>query len=144
MFSNRSNSIINLKPELKICNVITTADLKQLVDITRFNKFQWGLYDLEYYGGRVGYIKDVTMKGRVTIFQSGKMISTGANSIKQSIEQLKDSMTLMNRNELIESISLNPIVRNVVATLNIGKKLNLEVLDGNLSRSRYVPTQFPG
>ena len=72
------------------------------------------------------------------------MISTGTNSIKQSIEQLKDSMTLLNRNELIESISLNPIVRNVVATLNIGKKLNLEVLGGNLSRSRYLPTQFPG
>jgi transcription initiation factor TFIID TATA-box-binding protein len=72
------------------------------------------------------------------------MISTGARSVKQSIEQLEVSMNLLDRNNLVESISLNPIVRNVVATLNIGKKLNLNSLAQNLSKSKYEPDQFPG
>lgn len=63
------------KDEIIIENVVATPDLKQRVEITLFNRFNWGLYDLEYYGGRVGYIKDVYMQGKITIFPSGKMIS---------------------------------------------------------------------
>ena len=74
--------------ELKIQNIITTADLKQPIDITKFNEFHWGrMLVLENnYNGRVAYIKDSKMQGRVTIFQSGKMISTGAKSINQAAD----------------------------------------------------------
>ena len=74
--------------EIKIQNVITTADLKQKVDATKFKNYPWGTYDIEYYGGRCGYVKDYSMSGRVTVFLSGKMISTGAKSTVKSIEQL--------------------------------------------------------
>jgi len=48
----------------------------------------WGRYDTEIYGGKCGYIKDITMRGRVTVFLSGKMISTGADGVSQSLKQL--------------------------------------------------------
>ena len=63
---------------MKIRNVVTTADLVQDVDITKFVEFPWGIYDLTYYGGRCGYIKDKLIQGRVTVFKSGKIISVGA------------------------------------------------------------------
>ena len=53
-------------------------------------------------------------------------------------------MNLMYKNKFIEIVSLTPIVRNIVATLNIGKKLNLNSLVQNLSKSIYEPDQFPG
>ena len=73
------------------------------------------------------------------------MISTGAKSINQAYEQLISSMNLMHKNNFIEQIVyLIPRVRNIVATLNIGKKLNLTSLSQNLSKSIYEPEQFPG
>jgi transcription initiation factor TFIID TATA-box-binding protein len=146
MSSKTNNKNGNSKlHEVKIQNVISTAGLKQPIDITKFNEFPWGRYDIEdNYNGRVAYIKDSKMQGRVTIFQSGKMISTGAKSINQAGEQLTDSMNLMYKNNIIEEIVyLIPLIRNIVATLNIGKKLNLNSLVQNLSKSIYEPDQFP-
>ena len=53
-------------------------------------------------------------------------------------------MNLMHKNNFIEIVYLIPRVRNIVATLNIGKKLNLTSLSQNLSKSIYEPEQFPG
>jgi len=69
----------------KIVNVVTTADLKQKVDIKKFPEFAWGIYDKHTYGGRCGYVRANKMQGKVTMFPSGKMISLGAKSTKQSI-----------------------------------------------------------
>ena len=64
------------------------------------------------------------------------MISTGAKSINQAYDQLTDSMNLMYKNNIIEEIVyLIPLIRNIVATLNIGKKFNLTSLSQNLSKS---------
>lgn len=71
------------RSQYQITNVITTANLKQSVDAPRFVNHPWGRYDLEYYGGRCGYVKDKKMIGRVTVFLSGKMISTGAKSVAE-------------------------------------------------------------
>ena len=50
---------MNLKPELKIQNVITTSDLKQRIPIVRFNEFEWGRYDVEgNYNGTVAYVEN--------------------------------------------------------------------------------------
>ena len=75
----------------RIRNVIATADLKQNVDAQKFINYPWGTYDLQYYGGRCGYVKDETIQGRVTVFLSGKMISIGAKSVQGSVIQLEKS-----------------------------------------------------
>jgi TATA-box binding protein (TBP) (component of TFIID and TFIIIB) len=60
---------------VKIENVVTTANLNKHVDIAKFIKDPWGMYDLEYYDGICGYVNDQMIRGRVTLFKSGKMIS---------------------------------------------------------------------
>lgn len=59
----------NLSSHYLIRIVISTADLKQSVEISKFNSYDWGRYDLvNNYNGRVGYVKDKFMEGRTTVF----------------------------------------------------------------------------
>lgn len=87
-----------------------------------FKQHSWGRYDTEIYDGRCGYIRDVGMRGRVTVFLSGKMISTGADGVSQSLEQLSQAKTLLLEVGLIKDITFHPIVQNIVATLDLGSR----------------------
>lgn len=114
------------------------------MDATRFVNYSWGRYDLKYYKGRCGYIKDEKIKGRVTVFLSGKMISTGARSIQESIHQLERAMELMVMNNFVRSISLSPAVQNIVATVSLLSRIDLKAVATCVSKVTYEPDQFPG
>ncbi|MDP9288204.1 MAG: hypothetical protein M3P08_08410 [Thermoproteota archaeon] len=128
---------------MKIQNVITTADLRQYVDITKFGKYPWGRYDIEYYGGRCGYVKD-KMQVRVSVFYSGKMISTGAKRIPASIEQLRHTMEILATEKFIERTRLEPKVQNILATTDLKNKIDLNRAASTLPRFNFEPEQFPG
>jgi transcription initiation factor TFIID TATA-box-binding protein len=129
---------------IKVQNVITTADLKQPVDAVRLNQFSWGRYDLVgNYNGKVGYVKDDKMQGRVSVFLSGKMISTGAKSVLQSVQQLEHTMDLLIIGNFIKRQQLEPKVHNIVAVMDIPGKLDMNQLSQKLSRMIYEPDQFP-
>jgi len=118
--------INSLSKGLTIVNVVTTADLKQKVNIEKLNDFAWGIYDQISYRGICGYIKTPDMKGRVTIFTSGKMISIGSNSIQDSIDKLNQAKFFLLKENLIHDIELKPILRNTITTMDFAKKLNLK------------------
>ncbi len=63
-----------LLSEIKIQNTVCTADLKQHIDIASFNKYEHLSSNLDLY--QCGYVKDNDMIGRVTVFGSGKLISS--------------------------------------------------------------------
>jgi transcription initiation factor TFIID TATA-box-binding protein len=129
---------------LKIQNVISTADLHQNVDARKFNQYPWGKYDTEIYGGRCGYIKDEEMLGRVTVFLSGKAISTGAKSVLASIWQLEHVMDLLTINKLAERVNLDYKVQNIVGTLDLQRTFDIKKVIGSLSNYIYEPDNFPG
>jgi transcription initiation factor TFIID TATA-box-binding protein len=128
----------------KIQNVVSTADLRQNIDATRFNNFSWGRYDKAYYRGRCGYVKDEEIKGRVSLFLSGKMISTGATTMPMSIQQLEHTMDLLIHNKLAERVSLEPKIQNIVAILDLQIKLDVKKVIQSLSNYIYEPDNFPG
>lgn len=132
----------NLRKELKIVNVVTTADLLQEIDIGSFNKYQFLHSNLELY--QCGYVKDDTMIGRVTVFRNGKMISVGTKSPYQSSTELRKAVKTMKKYNLIKSKKIKPNVRNIVAHIDFGNKINIEKMARTLSRSLYEPEQFPG
>jgi transcription initiation factor TFIID TATA-box-binding protein len=129
---------------LKIQNVVSTSDLHQHVDARKFNQYQWGRYDIELYGGRCGYIKDEGMQGRVSVFLSGKMISTGAKEVSFSILQLHHSLELLVTNKLAKRVELECKVQNIVATLDFQKALDVKKVTSSLANYIYGPDNFPG
>jgi TATA-box binding protein (TBP) (component of TFIID and TFIIIB) len=133
-----------LKSKLAIVNVVTTASLNQKVSIEKFVKFGWGIYDTAIYGGRCGYVKTPEMDGRVTVFQSGKMISIGGKSIKKSIEQLNEAKFHLVREKLVADTILRPKVQNIVATITIPQPLSIAKTYDKLIGAIYEPEQFPG
>lgn len=128
----------------RIANVISTADLKQKVDIYSFNSYNWGRFDHENnYNGRVGYVKDFNMDGRVTVFLSGKLISTGAKSVISSIKQLEQTRDILYLYKLIKKTHIESSVRNIVATYKIKENFSFDRFI-RMASVIYEPEQFPG
>jgi len=128
--------------EIKIVNVVSTADLKQSIDIASFNKYKHLTCNLDLY--RCGYIKDDIMVGRVSVFANGKLISAGAKSIEQSYFELKKACKILKDYHLTNSYKIQPKIQNIVANVDFECKLDIEKLIGVLPRSIYEPEQFPG
>ncbi len=131
------------KFDYKIANVVSTSDLKQKIDIYSFNNYSWGRFDIENnYNGRVGYVKDSVMKGRVTVFLSGKIISTGARSTYSSIEQLEKTHDILLMYKFIKKTNIESKIRNIVATYKIKEFLFDRFI--KTASVIYEPDQFPG
>ncbi len=131
-----------LIPELKIQNTVTTADLKQEIDIASFNEYDHLSSNLDLYA--CGYVKDDSMVGRVTVFRSGKLISVGTKSPEQSGKELRKASRILQKYNLSKSVKIIPIVRNIVSRFNLERKLDIETLARTLPKSLYEPEQFPG
>ena len=84
------------------------------------------------------------MQGRVSVFFSGKLISIGAKSVALSIWQLEHALDLLNRNKLAKEVNLVYKVQNIVATLDLHKRLDVKRVVDSLSNYIYEPDIFPG
>ena len=135
---------LEIKPreEITVVNVVCTADLKQSIDIASFNEYKHLSSNLELY--RCGYVKDDVMRGRVTVFRNGKLISVGTRSIAQAIFELKKASKILQKYGLSKAKKITPIVRNIVAHCILENSIHLEKLARALPRSMYEPDQFPG
>jgi len=130
-----------LRSEIRISNVVTTADLKQKVNLQNFNKFKSLSSNLSLY--KCGYVKDKKMIGRVSVFESGKLISVGTKNTSQSIYELENAVKILQKFKLVKPTKIFPIVRNIVSSAFLGKKLDLLALAVTLPKSIYEPDQFP-
>ena len=83
------------------------------------------------------------MKGKVSIFSSGKLINVGTKSLKQAQQDLDITVTILVSEGSIKPISIVAGLRNIVAVQNIGTTVDLEemalIVDGI-----YEPEQFSG
>ena len=125
-----------------IVNVVATAALNQKLDLDELGKFREILHDSDVYGGRVAYFKTSKMKGKVSLFASGKMISVGTTSEKEAFYELEYAKKFLVEKGFMKPILLQPKVRNIVATADLGESVNLEELSKNC-RMIYEPEQFP-
>jgi len=126
-----------------IVNVVVTAALNQDFDLYELRKFKEILHDSEIYGGRVAYFKSSKMKGKVSIFPSGKMISVGTTSEKEAFHELEYTMKFLVKKGLAKPIRLRPIIQNIVVTADFGKNIMLGELS-KICKIIYEPEQFPG
>ncbi len=136
------NTEEKLLPNIKIQNVVCTAEINQTVAIDSFNKYRYLESNIDLY--RCGYVKDDLMVGRVTVFGNGKLISVGTKSSKQAEKELRKAIKILQNYDLIKHVRISPKTRNIVARYDLGKKLPVEKLARTMPKSMYEPEQFPG
>ena len=128
---------------IKIVNVIAVTDTRMKVDFERLRQAPFVHYDPKKYGGRVAYVKTKTMYGKVSVFNSGKLISIGTKSVKQANEDLAVVVDILgnhaNQGQEMPAVQ----VANIVFSADIGKELDLEKIAAEIHEAIYEPEQFP-
>ena len=135
--------MLKVNATIRIENVVASATLKQRVDLNAVVKGYPGVeYRPEQFPGLVFRLK--RPKTATLIFNSGKMVCTGAKSEKESrravmkvVKELKGSgIVIINKPELK--------IQNIVASANLGGLIDLEKAAYILGKTMYEPEQFPG
>ena len=129
--------------EVRIVNIVVSSDLEHDVPLEKMAATLSNTeYNPEQFPGLVLRIKEP--KTTALIFSSGKIVVTGARSLKkvrEAINKIKEALKKINIKIIIEP-KIN--IQNMVASGDIGMRLNLNKLAMKLNNTEYEPEQFPG
>lgn len=131
------------KKEIKIQNIVATASLEQDVPLIKLAETLPNTeYNPEQFPGLVMRIKEP--KTSALVFSSGKIVCTGAKSMKKVKEAIR--AIIKNLAKIKIKVTVFPVVKvqNMVASGSIGMDLNLNKLALELENTEYEPEQFPG
>jgi len=129
--------------DVKITNVVATADLRQHLDLNMISQLTPGAkYNPQQFPALIYKLQ----RPRTTtlLFTSGKMVCTGAKSsrlAKRAVAQLINKLT---SNGIVIIARPDPEVQNIVATVDLHGIIDLESVAERLSHTLYEPEQFPG
>ena len=127
----------------RIENVVATATLNQRIDLNAVVK---GNPTVEYrpkqFPGLVFRLK--RPKTAMLIFNSGKMVCTGAKCEKEAKRAIKKVIMELKNNGIIIVGKPEIKVVNMVASANLLGRIELEEAAYSLGSNMYEPEQFPG
>ena len=128
---------------INISNFVATGNLKQAIDLKLTSKLSYVRFDLDVY--RCAYIKTPEMHSKVSVFETGKMISIGTKSRIEARQDLVKVVKYLTEKKIAQKIdsTLDFQVRNIVITGEVDLATNLKELYSNLDNSMYEPDQFP-
>jgi transcription initiation factor TFIID TATA-box-binding protein len=131
------------KAIIKIQNVVAAATLNQKVDLNAVVKSYPGVeYRPEQFPGLVFRLK--RPKTATLIFNSGKMVCTGAKSEKEARRAVMNVVKELKKGGIIIISRPNLKVVNMVASASLGGRVDLELATSALRKTMYEPEQFPG
>jgi len=131
------------KPIIIIQNIVASAALNQKINLKLIvEKFPHAEYNPKVFPGLVFRLKKP--KTATLIFETGKMVCTGAKSEKEAIQAV-NKVTKELKNQGIPITNKPTItVQNIVASAALGGEIDLESVVFKLKRVMYEPEQFPG
>jgi transcription initiation factor TFIID TATA-box-binding protein len=131
------------KPIITIQNIVASAALNQKINLKLIvEKFPHAEYNPKVFPGLVFRLKKP--KTATLIFETGKMVCTGAKSEKEAIQAV-NKVTKELKNQGIPITNKPTItVQNIVASAALGGEIDLESVVFKLKRVMYEPEQFPG
>ena len=122
---------------------MASASLNQRFDLNAIVKGYPGVeYRPEQFPGLVFRLKKP--KTATLIFNSGKMVCTGAKSEKESKRAVMKVVRELKRSGIIIIGKPEMKVQNIVASSNLAGLIDLERSAYSLGRTMYEPEQFPG
>jgi len=133
-----------VKPKVSIVNIVVTCDLGMRLDLKKVARLSGFYYDPHIYRGRAAYFQDHKTKGKIILFNSGKLISVGVKSEDEAIHDLKYVTKLLIKANIVENDFTNHKISNIVAVADIGKPIDIEALASRVKGAIYEPEQFPG
>jgi transcription initiation factor TFIID TATA-box-binding protein len=132
-----------VETSIKIENVVGTAKLNQRIDLNAVVKGYPGVeYSPEQFPGLVFRLK--RPKTATLIFNSGKMVCTGAKSEKESRRAVMKVVKELKKSGIIIIGKPELKIVNIVASASLGGRVELEESAYSLGRTMYEPEQFPG
>ncbi|MCW3997978.1 MAG: TATA-box-binding protein [Candidatus Bathyarchaeota archaeon] len=132
-----------VKATIRIENVVASATLNQKVDLNAVVKGYPGVeYRPEQFPGLVFRLK--RPKTATLIFNSGKMVCTGAKSEKESRRAVMKVVKELKKGGIIIIGKPELKIQNIVASASLGGMIDLEKAAYTLEKTMYEPEQFPG
>ena len=133
----------NRKPTITIQNIVASATLDQRMNLKLIvQKFPQTEYNPKVFPGLVFRLKKP--KTATLIFETGKMVCTGAKSEKEDVQAVNKVTRELNSHGIPVSGKPAVIIQNVVASAALGGEIDLENVVYKLKRVMYEPEQFPG
>ena len=131
------------KASINIENVVASATLDQRVDLNAVVKGHPGVeYRPEQFPGLVFRLKKP--KTATLIFNSGKMVCTGAKSEKEARRAVMKVVKELKKGGIIIIGKPKLKIQNIVASAGLGGNIDLEKSTYALEKTMYEPEQFPG
>jgi len=128
---------------IRIENVVGTGTLNQRIDLNAVVKGNPGVeYRPRQFPGLVFRLK--RPKTATLIFNSGKMVCTGAKSEKEARRAVMKVVKELKKSGIIIIGKPEIKVVNMVASANLSGRIELEDCAYSLGRTMYEPEQFPG
>jgi len=132
-----------VEASIRIENVVASATLNQRIDLNAVVKGYPGVeYRPEQFPGLVFRLK--RPKTATLIFNSGKMVCTGAKSGKEARRAVMKVVKELKKSGIIIIGKPELKIVNMVASVNLGGVIDLERSAYSLGRTMYEPEQFPG
>ncbi len=131
------------RPLIAIVNVVASATIDQrldLLDITK--KFPDVEYHPDQFPGAVFRLNNP--KTATLLFSSGKMVCTGAKSQELAEIAVSKVVEMLRKGKIKIKNDAIVTIQNIVSSINLGGRVNLEQAARTLPRSMYEPEQFPG
>ena len=135
--------MVQSKPVIAIVNVVASATIEQklnLLNITK--KFPHVEYHPEQFPGAVFRLQEP--KTATLLFGSGNMVCIGAKSEEMAIKAVNAVVRKLRKGKIRIKKEPKVTIQNIVSSINLGGKVNLEQAARTLPRSMYEPEQFPG
>ena len=131
------------KAVINIVNVVVSVTLNQKVDLNAVVKsYPEVEYRPEQFPGLVFRLK--RPKTATLIFNSGKMVCTGAKSEKESRRAVMTVVKELKKGGIIIISKPELKTQNIVASASLGGRVDLEQAVSTLGKAMYEPEQFPG
>ena len=132
-----------VKASISIENVVASATLNQKVDLNAVVKGYPGVeYRPEQFPGLVFRLK--RPKTATLIFNSGKMVCTGAKSETEARRAVMKVVKELKKGGIIIISKPELKIQNIVASGILGGLIDLEKAAYSLGHTMYEPEQFPG
>ena len=129
--------------KIRIENIVASASLGVEISLEKIvSKLEGMEYEPEQFPGLVYRMKEP--RAAALIFSSGKIVCTGARSVKDVNDAMKKVIRVIKRSGQKVPKDFKREIENIVASAKFDGKLNLDLIALNLENSEYEPEQFPG